>query len=113
MSTDYHILLQKFYNFKEFVGKVCNKPEVIKDYENMSDSEFLLFGLGFLLPNKSKMELIVAQMVTKIGVTEEEHITKIRRYLECFTEYLEQINSQEAVLNTIAQVANEKIVAKP
>ena len=44
--TDYQVLMQKFYNFKEFVAQVCNNKKIIEDYKNMSDSEFLLFGLA-------------------------------------------------------------------
>ena len=56
MSTDLQILLQKFNNFKNYIKTVSTNTIVLKDYENMSDKEFLLFGLGFLIPNKNKLE---------------------------------------------------------
>ena len=109
MSTDYQILLQKFNNFKSFVSQVSPKREVIKDYENMSDSEFLLFGLGFLLPNKSKLQFITTQMSQKLNITGEGDIEKIHRYLECFCEYLGQMNNNEELLkSSIVDVAKEQ-----
>lgn len=107
MSTDYAVLMQKFNNFKVFVAQVSPNKQVIKDYENMSDSEFMLFGLGFLLPNKSKLEIILVQMCEKLGITTNEHRTKLHRYLECFCEYLEQLNNADTLNNSIKQVAAE------
>jgi len=108
MSTDYQILLQKFGNFKAYIKSVSHNQQVIQDYENMSDSEFLLFGLGFLVPNKDKLDIIIDQISSKLSITEKEQRDKIRRYLECFIDYLIQINNPEMLKETIFNVATEK-----
>jgi RAB protein geranylgeranyltransferase component A len=93
--TDFQILLKKFNNFKEYVKSVAPNKAVVADYENMSDNEFMLFGLGFLVPNKEKLNMIVDQICKKLDVTNDEHREKIKRYIECFIEYLEQLNNPE------------------
>jgi hypothetical protein len=113
MSTDYAILMQKFNNFKAFVAQVAPNRKVIGDYENMSDSEFMLFGLGFLLPNKARLEVILAQMCEKLGIVQADHRDKLLRYLQCFCEYLEQLNAPDVLNTTIAQVACEQGITVP
>ena len=108
MSNDYDVLIQKFHNFKEFVVSTSANKKVIKDYENMSDAEFLLFGLGFLLPNKSKLDVIVAQMAVKCEISGNENMDKLKRYLVCFCDYLEQMNSPEMLEHSIINCATEK-----
>ena len=113
MSTDFQILMQKFHNFKTFVTQIAVNKEVIKEYNNMSDNEFLLFGLGFLLPNQGKLDLIVTQMCQKIGVNQPDDTDKLRRYLLCFIEYLSQINNNELLEKTILNVATEQQITIP
>jgi hypothetical protein len=113
MSTDYQILLQKFGNFKTYIKSVSSNHQVIQDYENMTDNEFLLFGLGFLVPNKGKLDLILEQISNKLNITEKEQREKIKRYLECFIEYLIQINNPDVLKDTILNVASEKGVNIP
>jgi hypothetical protein len=108
MSTDFQILLQKFNNFKSYVKSISSNQTVISDYDNMSDNEFLLFGLGFLVPNKEKIDMIVDQICQKLQITDAEHKEKIKRYIECFIEYLVQINNPETLKETIINVATEK-----
>jgi RAB protein geranylgeranyltransferase component A len=114
--TDFQILLKKFNNFKEYVKSVAPNKAVVADYENMSDNEFMLFGLGFLVPNKEKLNMIVDQICKKLGVTNDEHREKIKRYIECFIEYLEQLNNPEILKNTIVNIAQDRGIeckAKP
>lgn len=113
MSTDFQVLLQKFNNFKIYIKSISSNEQVITDYENMSDNEFLLFGLGFLVPNKSKLDMILEQVCSKLNITDKEQRDKVRRYLECFIEYLEQINSPDALKETIINVASEKKINIP
>jgi hypothetical protein len=113
MSTDYQLLLQKFYNFKEYVKSVSKNDQVVKDYENMTDSEFLLFGLGYLVPNKKNIDVIIQQIVNKLKLTDPEQIQKIKRYIECFIEYLEQINNPDVVNTVIMNCAKEKNIPIP
>ncbi len=110
--TDYQMLLQKFNNFKTFVASVSSNAKVIKDYETMTDSEFLLFGVAFLLPNTGKLDLIVTQMMTKLGITMETDRDKLRRYLECFCEYFAQLNGQDVLQLSIANVVQQNITTK-
>ena len=111
--TDYQILMSKFYNFKAFIQDVATHKLALKDYDNMTDNEFLLFGLGFLLPNKSKLQIIQVQIASKLGITNSEHLEKIMRYLHCFCEYLEQLNSKETVQACILNVAAEQNITIP
>ena len=113
MSTDYQLLLQKFNNFKVYIKSVSTNQEVIKDYENMTDNEFILFGLGFLVPNKAKLDMILDQICKKLNIKDKEQRDKIRRYLECFIEYLEQINNPDTLKDTILNVASEKNITIP
>jgi hypothetical protein len=109
MSTDYQVLLSKFNKFREYIKTISKDSKVIQDYEKMTDNEFILFGLGFLVPNKEKLDIIVNQVAEKLKVTEEEHKNKIKRYLECFIEYLQQIqNPQEAFTKTAVNIINAK-----
>ena len=79
----------------------------------MTNKEFLLFGMAFLIPNKDKLEPILQQICTKMEIADEEVINKVRRYLQCFIEYLEQINTPETVKSVIQDCAKEKNVAIP
>ena len=108
MSTDYQVLMQKFHNFKEYIKTICNNPQIVADYSKMTDNEFLLFGLGFLIPNKDKVPLIVKQVCSKMKVTDEEAIRKVTKYIECFIEYLDQLNHPELVKTVIKDCADEK-----
>ena len=63
MATDLQILLQKFNNFKVYIKTVSTNQEILKDYEIMTDNEFLLFGLGFLIPNKNKLDMVNNQLL--------------------------------------------------
>ena len=108
MSTDYQVLIQKFNNFKAYVAGISPNKDVIKEYEGMSESEMMLFVIGFLIPNMAKLDLIVAQMAQKIGLNNEDDKGKIKRYLECFIEYVSQINNAETLEKTILNVVNEK-----
>ena len=111
--SDYQILMSKFYNFKSFVKDVATHKLALNDYDKMTDSEFMLFGLGFLLPNKSKLELIQVQIANKLGISNTEHLDKLMRYLECFCEYLEQLNSETNIQSTILNVAAEQNITIP
>ena len=109
MSTDYQILMQKFNNFKKFITSICKNEEVLKEYETMSENTFLLFGLGFLLPNKDKLSFVAERVCEKIGCPEnDDHKKKIVRYFECFCEYLEQLNNKETAEKIIVQTLQEK-----
>ena len=108
MTTDYQVLIQKFNNFKSFVQEISPKKEVINEYNKMSESEMMLFCIGFLIPNRDKLDIIVSQMATKLEINDEEHKSKIKRYLQCFIEYVNQINSNELLEKTIITCANEQ-----
>lgn len=108
MSTDYQVLLQKFNNFKKFVKQVSTKTEVINDYEKMTDNEFILFGVGFLVPNKDKLDLITDKVYEKLALTDEAHKEKIKRYLTCFIEYLNQINDPNIFTQTVKNIQQEQ-----
>ena len=114
MSTDFQVLNQKFNNFKVYIKSVSSNDSVIRDYENMSDNEFLLFGLGFLVPNKEKLDIVLEQICSKLKITDQEQRDKIKRYLECFIEYLIQIkNPSEILKETIINLATEKNIKIP
>jgi hypothetical protein len=108
MTTDYQVLIQKFNNFKSFVQEISPKKEVINEYNKMSESEMILFCIGFLIPNRDKLDIIVSQMATKLEINDEEYKSKIKRYLQCFIEYVNQINSNELLEKTIITCANEQ-----
>lgn len=106
MSTDYQQLLQKFNNFKKFISENAKDPESLQNYEKMTENEFLFFGISFLLPNKDKLEFVSTKVTEKTKM-DPEHKDKVKRYLECFVEYLDQLNSPElqkqVLLDTIAE----------
>lgn len=116
MTTDYHLLIQKFNNFKIFVKEI-SKSESVSNYENMTDSQFLLFGLGFLVPNADKLEMIVQQIVAKLEITNDEHMDKIKQYMQCFTDYLLQLSKEDNIndilLETVKDVAREQNITLP
>ena len=116
MTTDYHLLIQKFNNFKIFVKEI-SKSESVSNYENMTDSQFLLFGLGFLVPNADKLETIVQQIVAKLEITNDEHMDKIKQYMQCFTDYLLQLSKEDNIndilLETVKDVAREQNITLP
>lgn len=116
MSTDYHLLIQKFNNFKNFVKEI-SKSKAVSSYESMTDSQFLLFGLGFLVPNADKLEMIVQQIVTKLEITDDEHMDKITQYMQCFTDYLQQLSKEDNIndilLETVKEVAREQNITLP
>lgn len=116
MSTDYHLLIQKFNNFKIFVKEI-SKSKAVSSYESMTDSQFLLFGLGFLVPNADKLEMIVQQIVTKLEITNDEHMDKITQYMQCFTDYLQQLSKEDNIndilLETVKDVAREQNITLP
>lgn len=107
MSTDYQVLLQKFENFKKFVIEITPDKKIVKEYENMTNNEFLLFGSGFLVPNKDKIDQIVSQLCNKVKVTQPEHRVKLQRYLECFIEYLEQLDNTQVFQDSIVGCVSE------
>ena len=117
MNTDYHVLMQKFNNFKTFVKEISNNTKAVEGYEKMTDSEFLLLGLSFLVPNAKNLDIVVAQMASKLEVTDEELVKKIKRYVECFVEYLEQLskedNINEVIIDTVKKVAEEQNIELP
>lgn len=116
MTTDYHLLIQKFNNFKNFVKEI-SLSESVSNYENMTDSQFLLFGLGFLVPNADKLEIIVQQIVAKLEITNDEHMDKIKQYMQCFTDYLLQLSKEDNIndilLETVKDVAREQNITLP
>ena len=112
MSTDYQLLLQKFYNFKKFIAENAKIEKCIEEYNKMSDNEFLLFGIGFLLPNKDRIDLIVPKICEKVGLTEPDQKDKVKRYIECFIEYLDQLNTPEMQQQVILGNLQEKNIEK-
>ena len=108
MATDYQVLIQKFNNFKTFICEICKDQNVLEEYKNMSENTFMLFGLGFLYPNKDKLNLIVQKVCDKIKVKDEEHKKKILRYFECFCEYLGQLNDKQTAEQVIRGTLEEK-----
>ena len=113
MSTDYKILLQKFQNFKNYVTQIANDKKAIQDYEKMTNNEFLLFGSCFLLPNKEKLDVILTQLCVKLKVTQAEQREKLQRYLECFIEYLEQLDPAKLAEESIMACAEEQNITIP
>ena len=113
MATDLQILLQKFNNFKVYIKTVSTNQEVLKDYEIMTDNEFLLFGLGFLIPNKNKLDMVNNQLCQKLNIVNVNHREKISRYIDCFIEYLEQLNDPNILKDTVISLAKEKGIPIP
>ena len=107
MSTDYQILLEKFQNFKNYVTQIAKDKRTIKDYESMTNNEFLLFGSCFLLPNKDKLEQIMVQLCQKLKVNQPDQREKLQRYMECFIEYLEQLDSTKIAKECIVGCSEE------
>ncbi len=113
MSTDLQILLQKFNNFKVYIKTVSTNQEVLQNYQTMTDNEFLIFGLGFLIPNKNKLDMVNNQLCQKLNIVNATHKEKISRYIDCFIEYLEQLNDPNILKDTVISLAKEKGIPIP
>ena len=104
--------MKKFNNFKKFICEICKDDKVLEEYQTMTENTFLLFGMGFLLPNKDKLQLIAKKVCDKILVNDEEHQKKIIRYFECFCEYLEQLNQKDTAEKILKDTLEEKGITK-
>ena len=107
-TTDYQLLLQKFHNFKKYMKDNGKDKKCIEDYSKMTENAFLLFGIGFLLPNKNNLNMVANKMCEKVKIEDKEVEEKIKRYLQCFVEYLDQLNSPELTRQVILNNAEEK-----
>jgi hypothetical protein len=108
--NDYKILQQKFENFQKFVKEVSLSPEKISKFSLLSRDQWLILASKNIVPylKSNTMEKAVSEVVDYMGIDKSnvEHTTKIRRYLECFSEYLSQddvtqmVKEKEATVDT-------------
>ena len=77
---------EKFGNFKKFVKDVAKNQETIALYADMN--WFKLQAMAYtLLPNRHRLDEIVAAMQDKLDFP-DEHKAKFKRYMELFVEYM-------------------------
>lgn len=92
MTSDYQILQQKFTNFKAFVKSISRKRDQLNKFELLSDDQWLVLVNKNIVPHfkNNSLDTVVNEMIEylEIDQTNEETMAKLRRYLECFSEYL-------------------------
>lgn len=113
MATDYQLLLQKFNNFKIFVTEHSKNRIAIEEYKSLTENQFLLNGVYFLLPNKHQLEKVGALMCQKLKIEGQEDMDKVTRYLQCFVEYLDQLNSPEFTKDVLKANISEQGIKIP
>jgi serine/threonine protein phosphatase PrpC len=100
MSNDYEILKTKFSNFQKFLGTIGDADKVAK-FSKLSHDQWLVLASANITPylKSNTMDHAVTEMCDQLGIdkTIDENIDKLKRYLNCFAEYLSQDNMQEVV----------------
>ena len=110
MSSDYEILKQKFTNFKVFIKEISRKDTQINKFEMLSDDQWLVLVNKNIVPhfNSNSLDTVMNEMIEYLDIdqTNEENINKLKRYLECFSEYLMGEQKKE-LQQHIAQASSE------
>ena len=92
MSNDYEVLKQKFTNFKVFIKEVSRKTDQLSKFALLSDDQWLVLVQKQVVPHfkQNSLDTVLDEMVQYLDIdkTNEEHVNKLRRYLNCFSEFL-------------------------
>ena len=92
MSNDYEVLKQKFSNFKVFIKEVSRKTDQLSKFALLSDDQWLVLVQKQVVPHfkNNSIDTVLDEMVEYLDIdkTKETHVNKLRRYLECFSEFL-------------------------
>lgn len=92
MSSDYEVLQQKFNNFKVFIKEISRKPDQLSKFGLLSDDQWLVLVKKNIVPHfkNNSLDTVVNEMVEYLDIdqTNEGNMDKLRRYLECFSEFL-------------------------
>ena len=95
MSSDLEQLKQKFDNYKKFIKENSKNSIIIQVFEAYSYKQFVCFGVVLMQYHKNnKLDDIVSKTCAECQI-DDEHKDKIKRYYECFCDYLSIIPKEE------------------
>ena len=107
MSNVYEILKTRFSNFQKFLLEIGEADKVSK-FSRLSNDQWLVLASANITPylKSNTMDTAVTEMCDQLGIDKEneEHTDKLKRYLECFAEYLSQDSMQEVVQEKAKQI---------
>lgn len=100
MSNDYEVLIQKFNNFQKFVAEIGDEDKVAK-FNKLTPDQWICLASANITPyfQNNTMDQAVDEMCLHLNIdkTNEQNMSKLRRYLDCFSEYLLQDDMKEVV----------------
>lgn len=89
-KTKMVLLVEKFKNFKQFVKENANNKDQIKEYENMSIEKLIIMSKIFFIPFKNSLDDMVEKIIERCEMN-EQCTERVKKYLECFIELLEDL----------------------
>lgn len=94
MTNDLEVLFQKFDNFKAYLNEVAVDKHKLKPLLSQSNDQMLARSVMLLAVYKkiNSIDLIINTTCVELGITKQEHKDKIKRYFECFIEYLSSMH---------------------
>ena len=106
--NDFDVLNQKIDNFKQFVKTIAKNQAIVSEYENVNIMQLTIFVNTYL---KIKgIESVSKEMQQKLDI-DDEHLPKLQKYLECFSEYLNITQEQiEESVKKLQQINNNQNV---
>ena len=116
MSNDLEILKQKFANFKKFISEHSQNKQKVALMEKYSDVDFLNYSFILVQANKAgKLGFLVDATCKELQI-EDQHKEKVKRYYDCFIEYLSKVvvpadtieNETKKSLEITAEFGGEK-----
>ena len=112
-KNDYDILFQKFDNFKKFCREVSQNKEKLELLVSQDNPQMLARSTLLLAVYKKigNVDLITNTTCLELGIA-DQHKDKIKRYFECFVEYLSSMHPNVPALEIteeMKQQVQEKI----
>jgi hypothetical protein len=87
-ENDLEIVTKKLDNFKKFIKEISEKGNGhLATYEHLALPALIVFANFYLKPNKDKLDDLVVKMQEQLKF-EDKHKERVKKYLECFIEYL-------------------------
>ena len=101
MSNDLEILTQKFQNFKKFVSEVGTNKEKVNLLVSQTDEQMLTRSSLLLMVHQKTWSIDMITNITclELGIDKPEDKDKIKKYFNCFIEYLSIIHKDQNINN--------------